>query len=189
MRRWFRKHPWAVLGAGSGLGLLVGVGMLIGALATMAVRSSAPAAFFPDLPLHATCTDAGSNFSMATGQVADGVEGVFFLDFLTGEVQCWVLDRRTGVPCGYYVYNVLQDLGVDPANKNPRYLMVTGLAPGTGGSARSDSLLYVADATSGNFAIYALPWHRGASAARTLQKWPMVCIYKNSARNLALRGQ
>ena len=43
------------------------------------------------------------------------------------------------------------------ARTNPRYLMVTGQATISGGSSAmkpADSLVYVADATTGNFAVY-----------------------------------
>jgi hypothetical protein len=184
---WFKKHPNAALAAGFGLGLLVGVGMLVGALVTMSVHDlSAPV--FPEVALHATATDSGDTFAMATGQMYDGVEGVFFLDFLTGDLQCCVLDRRTGLVTGYYAHNVINDLGIDPSRKNPRYLMVTGFAPGQGGARRADSLLYVADANTGNFAIYAMPFNRGA-IGRGGQAWPMSKVFQGSARNLVIRGQ
>jgi hypothetical protein len=191
MRQWFTKHPRGALGTGVALGLLVGVGMVIGSWATMAFFSS-PQFVFPETALHATATDSGENFSMATGAVADGIEGVFFLDFLTGELRCWVMNGRTGQMGGYFVHNVIADLGVEQGRKNPRYLMVTGMAPmsrGTTGYRSSDSLVYVADANTGNFAVYALPWNRQAVAANMPQQAPMALVFKGSARSLEIRGQ
>ena len=65
-------------------GLLVGAGMLVGSWLT-GLRTAEPEFSLP-VPLHATATDRSASFSMATGPVADGVEGVFFLDFLTANL-------------------------------------------------------------------------------------------------------
>ena len=89
-------------------GLLVGMGVLIGSWTATVVP-----AVFPEIPLHATATDSGDTFAIATGYIADGIEGCFFLDFLTGDMQCWVINGRTGGQGGYFVQNVVADLGVD----------------------------------------------------------------------------
>ena len=191
MAKWFAKRPRTILGSGFVLGLLVGVGMLVGSWATMAWQQ-APQFPFPETALHAVATDSGETFSMCTGYIADGVEGVFFLDFLTGELQCWVLNNRTGQMGGYFAHNVVLELGVEQGRKNPRYLMVTGqalLQRGTAGFRPSDCVVYVADATSGNFAAYIIPWNRNATAANVGQAAPMKLVFKGSARNLEIRGQ
>jgi len=177
--------------AGFGLGALLGVGLLVGSWATLA-WFGAPAFTFPETALHATATDSGDTFAIATGLVADGIEGIFFLDFLTGDMQCWVINGRTGQTGGYFVQNVVADLGVETGRKNPQYLMVTGQAlmqRGTSVLKPCDSLVYVADANTGNFAVYALPWNRQATAVNRPQQAPMVLIFKGSARNLDIRGQ
>jgi hypothetical protein len=181
------------LAAGFVLGLLVGVGMLIGACATHVWQAAVPATWaLPETALHASATDSGDTFAIATGSIADGIEGVFFLDFLSGEMQCWVINGRTRTTGGYFVQNVVADLGVEPGRKNPRYLLVTGIAPmqrGSTGFQPADSLVYVADANTGNFAVYAIPWNRQATAANRPQQAPMVLIFRGSARNLEIRGQ
>ena len=191
MKNGWTSYTRGTLAAGFVLGVLVGVGMLIGAWATMWVRPAA-SFVFPETALHATATDSGDTFGIATGLVADGIEGVFFLDFLSGDMQCWVINGRTGQTGGYFVQNVVADLGVEVGRKNPRYLMVTGQAPMQRGSSAmkpADSLVYVADANTGNFAVYALPWNRQATASNRPQQAPMALIFKGSARNLEIRGQ
>jgi len=168
-------------------GLLVGMGVLIGSR-----TATVTPAIFPEIPLQATATDSGETFAIATGYIADGVEGCFFLDFLSGDMQCWVINGRTGGQGGYFVQNVVGDLGVDGTRKNPRYLMVTGQATISGGSSAmkpADSLVYVADATTGNFAVYTIPWNRQAAAANRAQQSPMKLVFKGAARNLEIRGQ
>ncbi len=188
MAKWLTKHPRAMLGGGFALGLLVGVGMLIGSWATMA-RITAPRITFPETALHAVATDSGETFSMATGYISEGVEGVFFLDFLTGELQCLVLSNSPAQPSGYYKYNVTQELGGEVGAKSPRYLMVTGtsLLRGGGGALRpSDCLVWVADASTGKFAAYAVPWNR---TTRGMQVGTLQPVYANSARQIEIRGQ
>lgn len=184
----------AALATGFALGLLVGVGMLLGAWATLARQPALPFAL-GETALRASATDSGETFAIATGAIADGVEGVFFLDFLTGNLNCWVVNARTRQMGGhFFVLNVGEHLGVIPgqSQKNPRYLMVTGVASmqrGSGGFQPADSLVYVADANSGNFAIYAIPWNRQATVTNRPQEAPMVVLLTGSARNLEIRGQ
>lgn len=188
MAKWFMKHPYAVGGVGFALGLLVGLGMLVGSWATVARYDVAPLPF-PETALHAVATDSGETFSMATGYISDGVEGVFFLDFLSGELQCLVLSNGSNQAGGYFKYNVVPDLGVEQGRKNPRYLMVTGVTGlrGGGGAVRpGDCLVWVADASSGNFAAYAVPWNR---TSRVMQTGALMPVYKNSARQIEIRGQ
>ncbi len=190
MATWWTKRPQAMLVVGFGLGLLVGLGMLIGSWATLARHETLPFAF-PETALHAVATDSGDTFAMATGYISDGVEGVFFLDFLTGELQCLVLSNVPSQPSGYFKYNVLKELGgsVDPGGKAPRYLMVTGttMLRGTGGAMRpSDCVVWVAEASSGKFAAYTVPWNR---TSRAMQVGTLIPYYANSARQIEIRGQ
>lgn len=178
--------PWLTLTAGLGVGLLMGVGMLIGALVTM---RGEPQLVLPETALHATATHGSDSFAIATGQISDGVEGIFFLDYLTGEVQCWVLNPRTGFLGGRYRHNVVADLGVEQGKK-PNYIMVTGAASFRAGGAAvrpADSLLYVVDGNTGRFAAYSLPWNRNAAATNTPQSFPFKLIGKGAIRNVEIR--
>ncbi len=144
-------------GAWLGLGLLIG--LVIGGV-------------FPDSPLHAVATDRYENFAIATGPVDDDIEAIYFLDFLTGDLKAAVLSIQVGKFRAFYTYNILQDLGVDPS-KNPRYLMVTGVADlrrGTNRLRPAKAVVYVAEITSGKVAAYAIPWSREASAAGQVNK-------------------
>ena len=114
----------------------------------------------PNSPLHAVATDRTKTFAMATGLVDDDIEAVFFLDFLTGNLNATVLSRETGRFTVCYAHNVLNDLGID-RTKNPRYLMVTGqanLRQGLAPSQLGRVVVYVAELTSGRVAAYALLW-------------------------------
>lgn len=123
--------------------------------------------FWPQTPLHAVATDRTENFAAATGFVDDGVEAVYFLDFLTGDLNALVLGRQGRGFVAMYGRNVIADLAVDQA-KNPKYLMVTGAADmrrTVGRVQLSPSVVYVAEVTTGNVAAYAIPWERAVYSA------------------------
>jgi hypothetical protein len=133
---------------------------------------------WPQTPLHAVATDRTETFAVATGFVDDGIEAVYFLDFLTGDLSAVVLGRQGRGFVAMYRYNVTADLKVDPA-KNPKYMMVTGAADtrrGTVGRVLlSPSVVYVAEVTTGNVAAYAIPWERALyTAGGVIGTKPMV---------------
>lgn len=83
------------------------------------------AAMFGERSLHASTAATGETFAMATGPIDSEVEGLYMLDFLTGDLQCVVLNYRSARFAALFRANVLADLGVEPAKK-PKYLMTTG---------------------------------------------------------------
>ena len=147
------KCSWLIL-LGLGLGLVAG--LMIGGV-------------WPDTPLHAVSTDRSDDaYIMATGPIDDETEGVFILDCLTGELGMALMNpvgkflgNRAGVfSTPLAVRSVLPDFNVDPS-KNPRFMMVTGLARtqrSTGTHQRSRSMAYVMEITTGKVIAYAFHW-------------------------------
>ena len=122
---------------------------------------------WPQTPLHAVATDRTETFAVATGFVDEGIEAVYFLDFLTGDLSAVVLGRQGRGFVALYRCNVVGDLGVDPS-KNPKYMMVTGAADTrrtVGRVQLSPAVVYVAEVTTGNVAAYAVPWERALYTA------------------------
>jgi hypothetical protein len=118
---------------------------------------------WPQTPLHATATDRVDTFAVATGQVDEEVEALYFLDFLTGDLRAAVMGRNNAFQ-GAFAYNVMQDFKL-AAGTNPKFLMVTGANQARGGGAaaqQANSVLYVAEVTTGQVAAYTLPWVPGA---------------------------
>ena len=182
-----KKTSLLLILSGFSAGLLVGVGMLIGSWVT-SFQSDSEEFSFP-VPLQASATDRAASFSMATGPVAEGVEGVFFLDFITGDLQCWVLYSRTGDFGAKFSVNVLNDLGITQGKK-PSFLMVTGAASfprGTGAQRPGNCVVYVADANTGNVAAYYIPWNRQLETAGRVQAAPLILLRKGQVRNLQIR--
>ena len=195
MNRWFSPEKrWMSFGGGLTAGLLVGVGLLVGGIVGTRYASDRPAATGltpPITRLHASATHGSDTFAMATGLVTPEVEGVFFLDYLTGELQCQVVSVRFFGLAGVYKHNVLADLGVEKGKK-PNFLLATGQAQfrSTGGAVQfAGSIVYVADANTGAWAAYALPWNRQAETVGVTQVFPMKLIGGGKARELAIRDQ
>lgn len=161
-------------------------------LAVGLVVGVAVGGFCPHAPLHATATDRFDTFAIATGYVDEGIEAIYFLDFLTGDLRAAVLSKQ--VPPrfnSFYERNIIQDLGVDPA-KNPRYLMVTGLADIRRGGSRaqpSAAVVYVAEITTGQVAAFGIPWNAQGHASGQLVKDQIYPIDKFKFRTAAVRTQ
>jgi hypothetical protein len=165
-----RKLQWAT------------VGLLIVIVGTVAVggyllgQRPKRLANLSEAVLHATATHGGTNVAVATGQVGDEAEGIFILDYLTGNLQCWVFYPRMQQFGAKFETNITQQL---PATKNAEYLLVTGssVANQTSGNARpAGCVVYVVDPKSGAFAGYTLPWNRSAEMSGQPQRGLMLFV-------------
>ncbi len=189
MSRWFRTRADFHAGWGVAVGLAAGIGMTVGVVVTLYFYSVAELGF-PQIPLYASATHSADTLAVATGLVDDEVEGLYVLDYLTGELQCAVLNYRVGKFNSLFRTNVLNDLGIDPAKKRPNYLMVTGLSNFLRGSAASRpglSVVYVVDANTGRFAAYGLPWRRELASAGRPQQGALVLLDAGIARAAVVR--
>lgn len=122
----------------------------------VATRWSMPA------PLHAVASDHGQSFALATGALDEDIEAVYFLDFTTGELKANALSLITRKFYASFHANVIQDLKID-VTQNPQFALVTGNAgfrPGAGLVQPGNSIVYVAELTSGKLVAYAVPWPR-----------------------------
>ena len=75
------------LASGLGCSLALLVGLYVG---KSQATNSLP------LPLAASSADSSDTLAVASGPISDDSEGVFFLDFNTGDLQCLVYYPRTG---------------------------------------------------------------------------------------------
>lgn len=120
----------------------------------------------PPTPVYASATQGSENFSVATGLVDEGVEAFYFLDFLTGKLKATVINRRDAGFSAYFEYDIKQDF--QSVGRNPKYLMVTGLANiprGRGRSQLARSVVYITEANTGQMAAYVMPWDSTRQAA------------------------
>lgn len=129
---------------------------------------------------------SGQNMAVATGAVSDDAEGVFFLDYLTGDLQCLVYYPRSGAFGARYYTNVQQHM--PSSGKSAQYLMVTGSALSSRTSTSSNvkpanCLVYVTDVNSGMFAAYTVPWSKAAESSSQAQLGALVLVGKGPIRN------
>ena len=165
----------AILVVGSLLGLAVGLNL---------------AGFWPQIPLHAVATHGGDTFAICTGPVDDDVEALYFLDFVTGDLKATVVNIQSGKFLSLFETNVGKDLTLTGV-KNPKFLMVTGIADvrrGNQSAQPGKSLLYVVEPTSGQAAVYAIPWLAQAHKASRPQNEPLILLDKQKFRGTAIRG-
>lgn len=189
MFRRLRKRPATVWVIGLATGLLIGAGATAGVMNLLAPQE--PAFRLPEQLLHATASHGENSLTLATGPIDEEVEGLYVLDHVTGELQCWVMNsRRPGTFSGMFkTTNVLRDLGVE-ADKAPKFVMVTGqyvLRSAAGTTRPANSIVYVADANSGNIAAYWVMWNRSAINSGAPQAGPMLGGPLGKGRTAAIR--
>ena len=172
------NHPkWKYLTIGAIAGLVIGLNLR---------------GIWPNIPLHATATHGYDNFAIATGLIDNELEALYFLDFLTGDLKAAVLNQRTGDFGAMFHYNVAKDFAGVAGTKNPRYLMVTGLANiprGRAGFQLGMSSIYIAEANSAQLVAYLLPWNSSLHAAGKPQQGEFVPVGKLQLRTAFVRDQ
>ncbi len=136
--------------------------LLFGILAGLAI-----AYVMPDKDIAASSTDRDTKFALATSTVslANGTEGVFVLDFLTGQLRGGVLNEKSGKFNHAYMRNIAADFNVNPKAK-PHYAIVTGQSRLTsrGRIQMAQAVIYIAELSSGKVLCYGFPYnlsHKG----------------------------
>jgi len=120
----------------------------------------------PHEPAYAATADRDSQFMMVTcpvgnmaGGITDPLDGVFILDFLTGQLKGAVLNRNKQAFAAFYVRDLAKDFGV-AGDEDPHYCIVSGYSQMNAqqGPAYASGVLFVGELTSGKVAAYAFPW-------------------------------
>ena len=169
------------------IGATTGIGVFVGN--KLAQNRDSNSQLIPPMPhpleLNAGTSTRAKSLSMATGQIDEDVEGLFVLDHISGNLQCWILNPRTGQPIGFYTANVKQDLASDGKTGESEYVMVTGdffFRGGAGNEAPGRTVCYVGDAGTGNVVGYGLVYNESAIKRGTAQKGLLKLLCKGSAR-------
>jgi hypothetical protein len=161
------------------IALAASLGAVGGVFTTLALQPGP----VKEIPLYASATDTGTSVAMATGLIDADMEGVFLLDFKTGQLAAVVINSQNPKMIGGLLKaNVAADLGVE-AEKRPAYLMVTGLAnfnvPKVGAEQMGKCVVYVLDQNSGNFVGYGFMWNPLAAKAAKPQEGTLVPLVKS----------
>jgi hypothetical protein len=114
----------------------------------------------------ASTSDRSQQFAMITVPVGlqgaglhDPLEGIFVLDFLTGQLKGAVLNRNAGMFAAQYYRNIADDFKLPP-KAEPQYAISTGIGQlaGRGGLTYASGVIYVGELKSGKVVCYAFPW-------------------------------
>ena len=185
MLRGRRMKAWGMLAAGVVIGLAIGGGLALGLLIGRG-NGPLPDSVLAELRLKAMASHGSDTFAIATGPVDDDVEGLYTLDFLTGDLSCYVINPRNGQFGGYFKSNVSQVLGTEKGKK-PNYLMVTGqinTAGNYGGGRPAACLCYVVDSNTGAAAAFTFPWAKAATSQGVTQATEMRPLGPWKIRNI-----
>jgi len=189
MKSRFSTLNWMIVGAVAFavlIGATTGIGVYVGN--KLAQNRDIDAQLIPQIPLelHAGTSTRANSLSMATGQIEERVEGLFILDHVSGDLQCWVLNPKNGQPIGFYTANVKQDLAAEGAKTGGSdYVMVTGdyfFEGGSGNDAPGRTICYVGEATSGNVVGYGLLYNRQMINRGKPQRGQLKLLCKGVAR-------
>jgi hypothetical protein len=162
----------------------ISLGVLVGFLLSV---------FMPAQPLHAVATSGQDGFQLATGLLDNTVEGVYFLDTLTGILKGAALNVTSYQFTTVFETNVISDLKIDPA-KSPKFLMVTGLAELRRTATQFQpglAVIYIVELNTGTLAAYGVQWNIGRTtvASGFQQSTRFVLLGTMPLRTVAVRPQ
>ena len=99
------------------------------------------------------CTDRFEDYILCTGPASNvkgsPIDGVWMLDYRGGKLLGTLIDRNLGKIVGWAEVDLVTEFGLPP-RQNVHFLMTTGMI------AQGQAALYVAETTSGKFAVYTL---------------------------------
>src|SRR5919202_965701 len=130
---------------GGVLWVVGGVGLALGAVGAAIYRGATPQAW--------AANDRYDDYILCTGAVATNprapTEGVWLLDYRAGKLLGTVIDRSRGKIVGWAEVDLVTEFGLPP-RQNVHFMMTTGMI------AQGQAALYVAETTSGKFAVYSM---------------------------------
>ncbi|MEX0675718.1 MAG: hypothetical protein WD063_01500 [Pirellulales bacterium] len=147
------------------------------------------AGWWPQVPVHAVATHGQDNFAIATGPLDENVEGIFVLDSVTGDLKAAALNIQTRRFNTWYEYNVSRDLPAAGA-KNPQYRLVTGMTnirQVVAAGQLGRTVVYVAEATSGQVMAYGVPWVTGRHSSPIRLRETLIPLDRWQFRTTAIR--
>ncbi|NBO93759.1 MAG: hypothetical protein EBV06_15845 [Planctomycetia bacterium] len=123
----------------------LGIGMLLGLVIALL--------WSINLPYARAGNDRHEDFILATGAVAVNprapTDGVWLLDYRGGKLLGTLIDRLNGKIAGWAEVDLVTEFGIPP-RQNVHFMMTTGMI------AQGQAALYIAETTTGKFAVYTM---------------------------------
>ena len=109
--------------------------------------------YFGHLPAARAANDRFEDYILCTGPATAAAriptDGVWLLDYRAGKLLGTVIDRTAGKIIGWAEVDLVTEFNLPP-RQNVHFLMTTGQV------AQAQSALYIAETTSGKFAVYTM---------------------------------
>jgi hypothetical protein len=144
-------------------------GVAVGVAVMFAVQTQVPSQ-----PVHAFGTHGNDNgAALVTVPLDESLEGVFFLDPVTGFLSGAAVSTSSRKFTTFYRHNVSKDFKVDGKPvKDPQFLIVSGVATltnrgGGRGSQVASSIIYIAEVKTGQIAAYGVQWEKNYKTSTT----------------------
>lgn len=163
---------------------LVVIGVVVGASISKDTHSA-------PLKLMADSAARGKNVSLATGQIGDGNEGLYILDHLNGNLQCWILSPRNNEVAGIYRTNVFEAMPNLKQGGDLDFVLTTGSFnfQGRGNQLPARSIAYVTEGKSGTLVGFGFQYDKAAIQRGVAQEGALEVICQGPIRDLQLREQ
>lgn len=128
-------------------------GRLLWLVAGLALGAGAVALYWGHQPKALAANDRYEDYILCTGAVAVNLkaptEGVWLLDYRAGKLLGTVIDRGRAKIVGWAEVDLVTEFGLPP-RQNVHFMMTTGMI------AQGQAALYVAETTTGKFAVYTM---------------------------------
>jgi hypothetical protein len=146
------------------------VGLLLG--------GSGVAVWLGHQPVARANNDRYEDYILCTGAVANRfgspTEGVWMLDYRAGKLLGTLIDRGAGKISGWAELDLVNEFKLPPRH-NVHFLMTTGMI------AQGQAALYVAETTSGKFAVYTMGQRPDGKAGVMIKRHDLV-LFRTGAR-------
>lgn len=143
------------------------------------------------MKLMANAAGRGENVSLATGPIANQNEGLFILDHLNGNLQCWVLNSRTNKVGGIYRTNVFDAMPNLKQGGDLDFVLTTGAFSfqGRGNQRPAESIAYVAEGKSGTLVGFGFQYDKTAIQQGVVEEGLLEVVCEGPIRDLQIREQ
>jgi hypothetical protein len=146
-----------------------------------------------EIPVLAESTSYGEDgFVAGTARLEDDLDAFFFFDGLTGELKVLAINPRTRKFMAEFSRNIVEDFKLEKDVKNPRFMVVTGLADlveSDGNLRWGESLFYILERTSGKAACYGVKVPTGLRSQNGLYRGTLTGLDTAKLRKTRVRDK
>ncbi len=151
-------------------------GRLLWLMVGLLLGGTAVAFYLGQLPIARANNDRYEDYILCTGAVAitprSPTDGVWLLDYRAGKLLGTLIDRMQGKVIGWAEVDLVSEFSLPP-RQNVHFLMTTGMI------AQGQAALYVAETTTGKFAVYTMGQRADGKNGVMIKKHDMVLFRGN----------